>query len=83
MWLLVEPRTVFDGMNSANKSAANDFARERTINRYNQQLNSLFDYWSQTLSQGGSELKALAIEDGTDAVFRISNATGFSWRAGA
>ena len=83
LWLLVEPRTVFEGITAENKSVASDFARERTVRRYNRQLNSLLEFWSEHLSHRGSDLRALAIGDGTDALFRISDATGFSWRVGA
>lgn len=83
LWLLVEPRIVFDGITAENKSAASDFARERTVRRYNRQLDGLLEFWSDQLSQDGSDLRALAIGDGIDAVFRISSATGYSWRSGA
>jgi len=39
LWLLVEPRTVFEGITESNKAAAADFARERSVRRYNRQLN--------------------------------------------
>ena len=83
LWLLIEPRTVFDGMTAENKSAASDFARERTARRYNRQLDSLLEFWSERLACQGSDLRALTVGDGIDAVFRISHATGFSWRVGA
>ena len=41
LWLLLEPRTVFDGITNDNKAAAADIARERTVKRYNRQLNDL------------------------------------------
>ena len=83
LWLLFEPRTIFDGINDLNRSAAADFARERTIKRYNRQLNSLLEFWSDQLAQGESDLRAFAIGDGIDAVFRVSAITGFSRRSGA
>ena len=83
LWLLFEPRTVFDGINALNKSAAAAFARERTIKRYNRQLNSLLEFWSDRLAQGEIDLRAFAIGEGIDAVFRISPTTGFSRRSGA
>ena len=83
LWLLFEPRTVFDGINALNKSAAADFARERTVKRYNRQLNSLLEFWSAHLAQGEIDLRAYAIGDGIDAVFRVSSITGFSRRSGA
>ena len=83
LWLLFEPRTIFDGIRDFNKSAAADFARERTIKRYNRQLNGLFEFWSAQLAQGESDLRAFAIGDGIDAVFRVSAITGYSRRSGA
>ena len=35
LWLLIEPRTLFDGITDNNKVAAADFVRERTVKRYN------------------------------------------------
>ena len=83
LWLLFEPRTIFDGINALNRSVAADFARERTIKRYNRQLNSLLEFWSDQFAQGETDLRALAIGDGIDAVFRVSAITGFSRRSGA
>ena len=83
LWLLFEPRTVFDGINALNKAVAADFARERTVKRYNRELNSLFDFWSAILAHGERDLRAFTIGDGIDAVFKMSSATGFSRRLGA
>ena len=83
LWLLVEPRTVFDGITDENRAAATDFARERTVKRYNKQLNDLIDFWAGLLAGDGGDMRALEIGGGVDAVFRLSNITGFSWRAGA
>jgi hypothetical protein len=83
LWLMIEPRTVFDGINGSNRAAAADFARERTVRRYNKQLNDLFDFWADLLSWGGKDLRALEVGGGIDAVFRLSGITGFSRRAGA
>lgn len=81
LWLLIEPRTVFDGITDATKAAAADFSRERTVKRYNRQLNDLVDFWAELLA--GNDLRALEIGDGVDAVFSISAVTAFSRRAGA
>jgi hypothetical protein len=81
LWLLVEPRTVFDGIAENNKAAAADFARERSVRRYNRQLNDLIAFWGARLAGDGEELRALGIGDGVDATFRLSSDTGFSWRA--
>ena len=80
LWLLVEPCTVFDGITDANKIAATDFARERTIRRYNSKLNDLIDFWAHHLSQDQKEMCALNTVHGVDAVFRISPVTCFSNR---
>lgn len=78
--LLIEPTTVFDGINSDNKAAAADFARERTVQRYNRQLNDLVAFWANYLAGDGSDLHALGISDGVDARFRLSAETAYSWR---
>jgi hypothetical protein len=80
LWLLFDPCTVFDGIADANKAAAADFARERTVRRYNRQLNDLLAFWAAHLP-GGAELRAFGIGDGIDAVFRLSPDTAFSRRA--
>jgi NAD-dependent SIR2 family protein deacetylase len=83
LWLLVEPRTVFEGITEENKPAAADFARERSVRRYNRQLNDLIAFWSVLLAGGGEEMRALGIGVGVDATFRLSSDTGFSKRAQA
>jgi hypothetical protein len=80
LWLLIDPCTVFDGIDDANKAFAADFARERTVRRYNRQLNDLLGFWASHLT-GETELRALGIGDGIDAVFRLSSDTAFSRRA--
>lgn len=82
LWLLVDPRTVFYGITDANRAAAADFARERTVKRYNRQLNDLITFWAGLLASDGGDLRALGVSDGVDAVFRLSSDTGFSRRAG-
>lgn len=81
LWLLFEPRTVFDGIDQENKALAASFARERSVKRYNQKLNELIVFWAQRLAGDGGDLRALGIGDGVDATFRLSSETGFSWRA--
>ena len=83
LWLLIEPRTVFDNITYENKVAAATFARERAVTRYNRVLNDLIEFWAQHLARDGEELRALGIGDGIDAVYRLSSTTGFSWRGGA
>lgn len=80
LWFLIDPCTVFVGRDHKNKAAAADFARERTVRRYNRQLNNLIAFWVAYLVGDGSELRALGIADGVDAVFRLSSETGFSHR---
>jgi hypothetical protein len=80
LWLLIEPRIVFTGINEENRFAATDFARERTVRRYNRQLNDLLGFWAETIASGGIELKALNVSAGVDAVFKLSSDTAFSWR---
>jgi NAD-dependent SIR2 family protein deacetylase len=83
LWVLVDPRTVFDGITDECKAAAADFARERAAQRYNRQLNELVAFWADCLACGGVELRALSIGAGIDAVFRISSTNGFSRRVHA
>lgn len=83
LWLLVEPRAVFDGITSDNKAAAAEFARERTVKRYNRRLNELIAFWADLLTDDGGDLRALGIGDGVDAAFRLASDTGFSRRAQA
>jgi NAD-dependent SIR2 family protein deacetylase len=80
LWLLVEPRTVFDGITAANKAAAADFARERTVKRYNRQLNDLVGFWAELLAGNGDQLRAFEVSNGVDGVFRLSPDTAFSRR---
>lgn len=80
MWLLIEPRTVFNGITEANKAAVADFARERTVKRYNRQLNDLIGFWAGLLAADGIQLQSLGVDNGVDAVFRLSKETAFSRR---
>ena len=82
LWVLIEPRTVFEGITDENGGIAADFARERSVKRYNRQLNDLIAFWAKQIGTGG-ELRAFGISDGVDAVFRLSPDTAFTRRAGA
>ena len=82
LWLLVEPRIVFDGLSETNRAAAASFARERTIRRYNQQLDALISYWTTVIADS-EDLRALGIGAGIDARFRLSTNLPISRRAGA
>lgn len=79
LWLLLEPRIVFDGGSEETKAITADFARERTARRYNQMLDKLINYWSRTFA--GQNLRALAIGDGLDAAFDVDRQSAFSWAA--
>lgn len=80
-WLLFEPRIIFEGITEGNKAACADFARERSVRRYNSQLNDLITFWATHLAQDGRELRAIGTGSGVDAVFRLSANTAFSRRA--
>ncbi|WP_218191228.1 SIR2 family protein [Enhydrobacter aerosaccus] len=80
LWILLDPCTVFEGIDDTNKAFAADFARERTVKRYNRPLNDLLGFWSGYLAQD-DELRALGLGNGIDAVFRLSPDTAFSRRA--
>jgi len=80
LWLLIDPCTVFDGICDANKAFAANFGRERTVRRYNRQLNDLLAFWVAYLA-GDAQLRAFGIGDGIDAVFRLSLDTAYSRRA--
>ena len=47
LWLLVDSRPVFDGLSDDNRSAAVDFARERSVPRYNRNANDLIEFWAK------------------------------------
>jgi hypothetical protein len=79
----LDPRTVFTGIAQDNEAAAAEFARQRTVRRYNQQLNQLIQFWAKLLHSGGDALRALDVTNGVDAVFRLSTATAFSRRCHA
>jgi hypothetical protein len=81
LWLLLEPRTVFEGLTQANRAAATDFARERTVRRYNQALNALLSFWSGLFASPQQDILALGVGAGVDATFRLGDTTAFSRRA--
>ena len=81
LWLLFEPRTVMAGVTDDNRAAATDFSRERTVRRYNKQLNELISLWGGILRSGDSDLHALGTAAGVDAVFRLGSDTAFSRRS--
>jgi SIR2-like domain len=80
-WIVFEPRVLFDGKTDENAEAAAEFARERTVRRYNRQLNELLGFWAATLSGDGEPISALGTSDGVDAAFTIGRETAYSRRA--
>ena len=83
LWLLFEPRLVFQGLTASNRAVAADFGRERVIKRYNKPLNDLIQFLATLLAAEGAELRSLGIADGIDAVFKLNSTTAFSRRASA
>ncbi len=77
VWLLIEPRILFDGLNQENRHAASSHAREMMFNRYNQSANSLIDYWTKAIAG------ELSLIDGDNEVasFQLHSKNGHSWRA--
>ncbi len=71
LWLTMEPRTIFEGATAIHKALSADFARERTVRRYNRALNDLIDFWARTLAGDSGMLRALGISDGVDATFQL------------
>ena len=71
---------MFDGITGENRAAATDFARERSVTRYNRKANTLIEFWAR-LFGGAPEVRALGISDGVDAVFSLDERTAFTWRA--
>ena len=57
LWMLFEPRVVFDGVDYSNRTAAALFGRRRTARRYNQSLDQLLQVWSVHLAKGGEPLR--------------------------
>ena len=83
LWLVFEPRTLMDGLTAENRAASTDFSRERSVQRYNRQLNDLISFWGDLLSSGGRELRALDVSTGVDAAFVLETTTAFSKRSRA
>lgn len=81
LFLQLDSKVVFDGISDENRFVANDFARERTFNRYNSQLNQLIEFWSGLLAGDGSTIQTLAIGDGIDASFKLQPTNAYSSRA--
>ena len=80
LWLLMEPRTVFDSIDDKSRYGAAEFASMRTAERYNRKLNAVMEFWIRWLLEDGGEFSALGVSEGVDAVFRLSSRTAFSRR---
>jgi NAD-dependent SIR2 family protein deacetylase len=78
LWLLIEPCTVFEPFDAEQRGIVADYSRERTVRRYNKQLNDLLDFWTQYIAGDEGPMRALGVSDGVDAVFRLSKVTAFS-----
>ena len=76
LWLLADPRIIFDGVTPETKAKAADFARERTVKRYNRDVDKLIHFWTRRLA--GQGLRALNIGDGMDASFTLDRDTAFA-----
>lgn len=83
LWLVFEPKAVYEGVTEATKAIAADFSRERTVQRYNSVLHDLIAFWADRLADGQRPVRALGIGDGVDAAFTLGSATAFSHRGGA
>jgi NAD-dependent SIR2 family protein deacetylase len=81
LWLVFEPRTLIEGITDENRAAATDFSRERSVKRYNRQLNDLISFWGDLLCADGRELRALNVSTGVDAAFVLGKTTAFSKRS--
>ena len=80
LWLLIEPRIVFDGLTANTRHAASDFARERTVRRYNPDLNALLEFWTKLLASNGESIAALGVTSGLDAEFVLGMRSAYSRR---
>jgi len=83
MWLLFEPRIVFEGMDADSKSTAADFAREKTARRYNAETDTLLSSWASLLWQRGRNFSFAGGEPSEDLSFVLSRRTAYSWRSAA
>ena len=80
LWFLFEPRIVLERKTRDTILVIPDYLRRRTAERYNRKLNSLLVFWSKHLAFPQEELKALDLSEGTNAIFRLGQTTGFSRR---
>ena len=80
LWLLIEPRTVFDSIEGKRGHGAAELASKRSAERYNRSLNAVVEFWIEWFLKDGGELAAFGVSEGVDAVFRLASRTGFSRR---
>lgn len=78
MWLLVEPRIVFPGLQAEHKALASDFARERSVKRYNRVLNDLLAFWTTLLAADSADLRTFGVTTGVDVAFQLGGTNAFS-----
>jgi SIR2-like protein len=83
LWLLLEPTVwLHRPPGSPKDEAGGEFVRQRLAARYNQLANRILDGWIAVLSRGKKEwsVSTFGTPGGTDATFKLSSTTGYSWR---
>jgi len=81
VWMITDPRMVFDHIPPSARAAAADLGRERTVRRYNKVLSDLISFWASMLSSNGDPIRAFGGGADVDAVFRLGTRSAFSRRA--
>lgn len=79
LWLLLDPAIVFEGTTDETKAVTADFARERTVKRYNRDLDKLISFWASLLA--GEDMPILGIGDGIDGRFSVASSTAYTMMA--
>jgi NAD-dependent SIR2 family protein deacetylase len=83
LWLLLLARTLVESTEDDTLfEKGKEFARNRSAGRFNQQWNRILEAWIYVITGGEEtcEIRAFGTGEGIDAVFSISNVTGFSSR---
>jgi hypothetical protein len=81
LWLLVRPITHVEVGDAAADTQRTEFVSKRYEKRYNVAASALLDAWRDLLiGTGAREVRALALDGGTDAVFCVEPTTAFSYR---
>lgn len=83
LWLLFDPITFFHDLPASLRGTAADFARERTVRRYNRVLNALISFWAERLSDNEGRVSAFGVTAGIDATFVLGREVGVSKRVSA